>query len=223
MKSLPDNIIIDFDSTVVKHEGMEELARIALADNPDKESILSAVKTLTQMGMEGSISFPDSLTRRLQLFGAKREDVQGLVEFLRGEITPSFHRNADKLKSIRDRIVVISGGFKGWVVPISELLGLHPVRVFANDFLYDDFGNIVGADHGNLLAQEGGKQNVTRNLNLKGDTVVIGDGCTDYSIKEAGLASCFYLFVENTDRDSLREKADVVLYSMDHFFEEFGM
>jgi len=59
--------IIDFDSTFVKKEGLEVLAEVALEGNPKKMPILAQIKKITAAGMEGRLSFKESLSRRLRL------------------------------------------------------------------------------------------------------------------------------------------------------------
>ena len=71
--------IIDFDNTFIKSEGLEELAAIALKNNPQKETILEKIKELTTLGKEGEISFEESLNKRLELLKANRQDVEKLA------------------------------------------------------------------------------------------------------------------------------------------------
>ena len=60
-------LVIDFDSTFVKCEALPELAEICLCDNPQKKLIKEEVEKITDLGMEGKITFPESLKRRLAL------------------------------------------------------------------------------------------------------------------------------------------------------------
>jgi D-3-phosphoglycerate dehydrogenase len=57
--------IIDFDSTFVQVEALEELARIALKGNPRKKEIIAEVEEITNLGIEGRISFTEGLARRI--------------------------------------------------------------------------------------------------------------------------------------------------------------
>lgn len=61
-------LVIDFDSTIIEVETLEELAEEALRDNKNKEEILKQISKITNQGMEGKISFTDSLQKRLSLF-----------------------------------------------------------------------------------------------------------------------------------------------------------
>ena len=61
----PLKIVIDFDSTFTKVEGLDELARIALQGNPKQAEIVGKIKDITDQGMVGAYSFSDSLRDRV--------------------------------------------------------------------------------------------------------------------------------------------------------------
>ncbi|MFM1820249.1 MAG: Phosphoglycerate dehydrogenase, partial [Bacteroidota bacterium] len=52
----PLKIVIDFDSTFTKVEGLDELARIALQGNPKQAEIVGKIKDITDQGMVGAYS-----------------------------------------------------------------------------------------------------------------------------------------------------------------------
>ena len=79
--------IIDFDSTFTKVEGLDELANIALAGNPNREKVVQQIRNLTEMGMNGEISFSEALSRRIKLLNANRSHVELLVDFLMTKIS----------------------------------------------------------------------------------------------------------------------------------------
>lgn len=64
------NFIIDFDSTFVKIESLDLLASIALNGRPDQEERVSKISSITDQGMNGDISFSESLSSRLALLDA---------------------------------------------------------------------------------------------------------------------------------------------------------
>ena len=70
-----------------------------------------------------------------------------------------------------------------------------------------------------LLSKSGGKVNILKELKLRGEVHVIGDGYTDYEIKKEGLANYFYLFIENIKRESVVKSADYLLKSLDQFIK----
>ncbi|ADQ16965.1 D-isomer specific 2-hydroxyacid dehydrogenase NAD-binding protein [Leadbetterella byssophila DSM 17132] len=209
--------LIDFDSTITKVEGLDELAAIALKSDPEGESKVARIKELTDKGMAGELSFSESLTQRLALLKANKSHVDILIEFLKENITDSFDRNRAFLKEFADQILIISSGFKDFIVPIAKHLGLKPENVYANTFIYNETGDIVGVDQSNPLSKTGGKIEVVKFLNLDGHVSVIGDGFTDFEIKKHGLAQRFYAFIENVERSSVTSVADFVIKSLDEF------
>lgn len=209
--------IIDFDSTFTQVEALDELGEISLKDHPDKDKILKEVVELTNSGMEGKSSFTQNLTKRIDLLKANKIHLKPLIEKLRTKVSPSIIRNKEFFKSFSDNILIVSSGFKEFIVPIVTEYNIKEENIYANTFAYDDNGNIVGFDKSNVLCLDKGKIQQLKNLNLKGDVYVIGDGYTDYEIKEAGLANKFYAFTENIERKAVLEKAEHVAPSMDEF------
>ncbi|MDP5120866.1 MAG: phosphoglycerate dehydrogenase [Spirosomaceae bacterium] len=209
--------IIDFDSTFTQVEGLDELANIALAAHPEQATIVAQIRKLTEQGMNGEITFGDALRQRIDLLKAKRSHIDELVTFLSGKITDSFERNKEFLESFAENIIIVSGGFKEFIVPIVSTFGIKPENVYANTFTFDSEDNITGIDEANVLASEGGKVTLVKSMNLDGHVSVIGDGFTDYQIKEAGLANRFYAFTENVHRKKVADKADFVINSLDEF------
>jgi len=215
--------VIDFDSTFTQVEALDVLGEISLANNADKEQKLRKLELLTNQGMEGNISFRESLQQRLDILKAEKKHLPQLIEILKGKISPSFVRNESFFREHRDNIYIISNGFKEFIVPIVKELGIKEENVFANTFIFDDEGKITGFDEENVLSLNGGKVATLKTLDLKGDVYMIGDGYTDYEVKAAGLANKFYAFTENIERDSILDKADHITPSLDEFLYLFKM
>ncbi len=211
------SILIDFDSTFTKVEGLDVLGSISLAARPDRDTVLDEIKIITDRGMAGEISLPESLSLRLQLLHAHRDHLPALVENLTEQVSDSFRRNHEFLAENADRIYIVSSGFREFIVPIVTKWGLREDHVFANSFTFDEAGNIVGCDATNPLAGDKGKVRVVESLGLSGEVLVIGDGYTDYEIREAGLASRFYAFTENVSRAKVLAVADHITPSLDEF------
>ncbi|MEP2771819.1 MAG: phosphoglycerate dehydrogenase [Fulvivirga sp.] len=211
------NFIIDFDSTFTQVEALDVLGEIALSDSPDKSERLKKIKDITDEGMNGSLTFRDSLEQRIKLLNANKNHLPKLVEELKKQVSKSFKRNIDFFDKHRDRVFIVSNGFTDFIVPIVTDYHIKAENVYANSFEFDDNGNIVGYDKDNVLSSNNGKVEQLKRLDLKGDVYVIGDGYTDYEIKAAGLANKFYAFTENVNRDSVTDKADHVTPSLDEF------
>lgn len=211
------NYVIDFDSTFTQVEALDILGEISLSGDKDKTEKLEELKSLTDRGMEGGLSFRESLVQRLKLLNAKKEHLSPLIEILKTKISTSFVRNEAFLIDNKEDIYIISNGFKEFIIPIVESLGLKASHVFANDFVFDGANNIIGFNENNVLSANNGKVEQLKSMDLQGDVYVIGDGYTDYEIKAAGLANKFYAFTENVERDSVLEKADHITPSLDEF------
>jgi D-3-phosphoglycerate dehydrogenase len=209
--------VIDFDSTFTKVEALDMLGELSLVGRPDRDDTLAQIKTITDRGMAGELSFTESLELRIKLLRAHRDQLPALIETLTGKISDSFQRNKEFLAENADHIYVVSNGFREFIVPVVASLGIQADHVLANTFVYDNEGNIVDFDRSNPLSANGGKPQVIRSLHLDGDVYVIGDGYTDYEIRESGAADRFYAFTENVLRPRVVEKADFIAPSLDEF------
>lgn len=209
--------IIDFDSTFTKVEGLDELANIALAGSATQEKVVGQIRSLTEQGMNGEITFSEALAKRIELLKANRSHIEKLVDFLHTQVSESFQRNEKFLREYADHILIVSGGFKEFIVPIVTAMGIKEANVYANTFVFDAEDNIIGVDQGNMLAHANGKVKLLASLNLEGDIYAIGDGYTDYELRSSGLANRFYAFTENVEREKVTAKADHIVPSLDEF------
>ncbi|MBE9585429.1 HAD-IB family phosphatase [Mucilaginibacter sp. JRF] len=212
-----DYFIIDFDSTFTQVEALDELARISLKSHPDRESIYEQIEGLTNLAMEGKLSFSESLQRRVQLLQANRDHLKLLVSHLKKKVSRSFSRNTVFFKNHSDGVLIVSGGFKEFITPVVTEYHIKKENIYANTFVFDDEGNIIGYDRENPLSKEGGKVILLKELNLPGDIYGIGDGYSDFQLKESGLIKKFFAFTENIERKSVAEKADHITPSFDEF------
>ena len=207
--------IIDFDSTIVTVEALDELARISLEHNPEKEKVSQRITDITSQAMEGLIDFPTSLSRRFALFQPTKDDVEKTVLLLKENLTPSLKRNKAFFQKYHEQIYIISGGFTECIWPVVKELGVVQDHILANHFIYDKKGAITGFDKKNPLAQANGKVKAVASLKHTGPICVIGDGITDYQIKEQGKADMFFAFTENVYRKGVAAKADKIIRSFD--------
>ena len=210
-----NHFIIDYDSTFIKVESLDELSKIS---NGDDETINNKISEITNLGMEGKISFSDSLRKRIELIECNKEDIVKTVEILEKKVSDSFKNNISFLKNNAENILIVSSGFHELIEPIVIQYGIKKENIFANKFLYDN-DKVIGYDKKNPLSKSKGKVNILKELKLKGEVHVIGDGYTDYEIKKEGFANYFYLFIENIKRESVVKSADYLLKSLDQFIK----
>jgi D-3-phosphoglycerate dehydrogenase / 2-oxoglutarate reductase len=209
--------VIDFDSTFTKVEAFDALAEISLKDHPELEKIKHQIAEITNQGMDGSISFRESLEKRIHLLAPNKRHLEQLVITLKKQVSESFKRNREFFERFADNIYIISNGFHAFIDPIVTEYGVKPENILANRFHFDEQGNVIGFDKDNPLSANNGKVEQLKRLNLPGDVYVIGDGYTDYEIKHAGLANKFFAFTENVEREKVLDKADHIAPSLDEF------
>lgn len=209
--------IIDFDSTFTQVEALDELARISLKDNPKREAVYEQIEGFTNQAMNGSMSFSDSLAARVKLLEADKTHLKKLVTHLKKKVSKSFSRNAAFFKKHADEVLIVSGGFKEFITPVVKKFHIKKENIYANTFVFNADGKIIGYDATNPLSKEGGKVILIRDLNLQGNLYGIGDGYSDFQLRESGLIKKFFAYTENISRKSVTAKADHVTPSFDEF------
>jgi len=209
--------VFDFDSTLTKVEALDVLAERTLQGNPNKHAILAEIQEITNLGIDGDISFTESLEKRLALIKANKSDLAGLIKELRQEISKSIASNKEFFEKFADDIYVISCGFKEFIDPIVAEYNIPTDRVYANTFKFAADGAIIGFDEKNVLSQHNGKIDCLKQMNLKGEVQVIGDGYSDYVMRQAGIADTFFAYTENVHRNKAADNADYITPNLDEF------
>ena len=209
--------VFDFDSTLTRVEALDVLAEITLKGRPDREEIIREIQHITNLGIDGDISFTESLERRIRMLQANRDHLPQLIEQLRKKISKSISSNKEFFETYASQIFVISAGFREFIVPIVAEYNIPEDRVYANTFEFDEAGNIIGFDETNVLAKHNGKIECLKNLDLDGEVQVIGDGYSDYVMREAGIAHKFFAYTENVHREKAARHADHITPNLDEF------
>jgi len=211
------NFVFDFDSTLTSVEALDVLAEITLVNNPAKDQIIDKIIDITNLGIDGKISFTESLERRIKLLNAKKSDLPILINQLRKKVSVSIERNKEFFEKFSDDIYVISCGFKEFIDDIVKDYNIPTERVYANTFEFDKNEVIVGFDANNVLSTHNGKIQCLKDLGLEGEIQVIGDGYSDYVTREAGVADTFFAYTENVSREKTIENADYITPNFDEF------
>ena len=74
------HFVIDFDSTFTRVEALDVLGEISLKNHKNKSGALKKVKEITDLGMEGKLSFRESLEQRIETLQANKAHLPELVE-----------------------------------------------------------------------------------------------------------------------------------------------
>ena len=198
--------ILDFDSTIISVETLDELASVSLKEDPDKDEKIDEIKSLTEKAMNGEMYFMEALEERIRILDASVDDLKKLSKVLNNKITPSFQSNIDFFKDNAQNTFIVSGGFTELIFSTVKDFGIPKENIFANYFTFDNNNKIIGVDKSQFLAQKLGKVDAVQSLKLNGTVYAIGDGWTDYQIKEVGLADYFIAFTEIVERSKVIKK-----------------
>lgn len=199
--------IFDFDKTLVSVEGLDVLASVSLMKHPHKAKLLAEISRITELGMDGAISFEESLSRRFFHIHPTEKDITAACSILQESISPSVLRNRQFFERHKERIYVVSGGFRELILPVTGIIGIDPIHVFANTLRRDKAAGIIGFDAENPLSRKGGKSWVIRALGGL-NCIIIGDGYTDAEVKISGAADSFVAFTEHIRRERILQEAD---------------
>tara|TARA_B100002052_G_scaffold284457_1_gene296347 strand:- start:2382 stop:3107 length:726 start_codon:yes stop_codon:yes gene_type:complete len=203
------SIIIDFDSTIIKSESFDCLSKIILNQTKNKSEIIKKISNLTNQGMNGEISFEQSMNERLLLLNMNKNHIKSLSLEASEDFDETFIKNLDFFEKLVENIYIVSGGFKEVIEDAFKFISSKSWNIFGNEFKYRG-DSIIGINRKNLLSKNLGKVKLVESLNLSGDVIVVGDGYTDYELKKFNVANYFLCYTRNIKRDKILEYSDLV-------------
>ena len=191
---MPRLIAFDVDSTLLRVESLDTALAAALAALPDPGPARKRLHDITNAGMTGSMALRDSLEARLALAALDRDRVEAVAETLRQRVTPGMRPLLDTLRARGDRLCAISGGFEDLLTPVLTDLGFGRGDIHANSFVWRD-DKVCGLDADCPLSRNGGKAEILEHVS-KGheETIMVGDGMTDFEAFESGAVDRFIGF-----------------------------
>ena len=194
-------LIADMDSTIIKEESLDELARQI---GKEKE-----VSFITNEAMNGRIEFKKALEDRVAILKGNSTDI---LENLKKNININDGaRELVKTMNMNGSItVLVSGGFTFLTEYLKELLGFKHTHANTLQIIQKEFQKfeITGKVEGPILDKKAKLEYLNKyvkkyNLNYK-DTICVGDGANDIEmIKHAGLGVSYY------GKSTLKKEADI--------------
>lgn len=169
------NVVFDCDSTLTFIEGVDEIAKLKGLDEE--------VKRITHQGMNGEISFAESLYRRLSLLKPTRKNVEYLYDLYVHNLIDDVPQLVKALQFLGKEVYIATGGFQPAVEKLAEYLGIDKKNVFGVHLKFGKNEDFVGLRK-NHLTSRGGKKRVLREISKSGQTLFVGDGATDLEAKE---------------------------------------
>ena len=177
-------VVMDMDSTLIRQEVIDELAR--------KYGVFDKVADITHRAMNGELKFDDALRERVALLaGAPESILTDVLEMI--ELTPGAEHLIKVLKRLGYRLAVISGGFIELAEPIRQRLGLD--YAFANQLEIKN-GKLTGKVLGPIVNRQRKAdllESIAQTERIALDQVIaIGDGANDLDmLHRAGLGIAF--------------------------------
>lgn len=169
------NVIFDCDSTLVKIEGLDEIAR--------RKGKFNQVEAITHQGMNGEIPYEVSFRKRwLEIVRPTKEDLKWLGDFYIQNLTPGAVEVLGKLKSEGLNTFILSHVPETSIRILADYLDLPKDNVFAVPVGFNR-ESIMTVPRKFLRKIGGFKNLVIKEIQTAGPTVMVGDGMTDY---EAG-------------------------------------
>ena len=177
-------VVFDCDSTIVKAEVIDELAKVA--------GVSEHVKEMTARAMNGELDFKQAVKERVRLLkGLTVEQLKLLSKTIR--LTPGTEELISTLHFMGYKVAVISGGFSFFTDYLKERLKLD--YVFANELVIEN-GITTGEIKDDIIdAERKGEilKQIAKLEDISVDQVVaVGDGANDrFMLENAGLAIAF--------------------------------
>jgi phosphoserine phosphatase len=191
-------VVMDMDSTLIRIEVIDELARA--------HGVGEEVSKITELAMEGKLDYDQSLRRRVELLaGLDEKVVRNLAANL--PLTEGGETLIEVLKRLGYRVAVISGGFSIAAEALKKRLDLD--YAYSNTLEIKN-GKLTGRVIGPLVnAQRKAEllETIAQAEGLLLDQVIaIGDGANDIlMLEKAGLGIAFRA------KEKLREAADTAI------------
>ncbi len=180
-------LIVDFDSTLITRESLEEVLARARPD------LAEEIREITAMGMDGRIGFKESVEKRLALARPTRAQVEALGREAIAWITPGMEGAWGA-----HEVWIVSGGLLEAVLPVAARLMIPPERVLATGARWSPEGDLLGAE-----IRDKPDQLRPHAATMKRPRILVGDGMTDYEPFRAGLVDHFIAFTANVRRPSV--------------------
>lgn len=221
INSKVDIVIFDFDSTVIAGESLEMVLDTVMKQDPESKEKLREISRITDLGMNGDISFGEALSRRLEIAAPSLSDVEAWCgEHNPGLLSEGFADLVQKLHDQKIKVYILSGGFADVIRPFAMRLGIPSERVFAVEIVWGQDGAFQAVDGRNLMSLS--KLEGARKVREAWDglfTVVVGDGYTDYQLWAGGIADEFIAYTEHVRRQKVVSVAERVVGNMQQLRE----
>jgi phosphoserine phosphatase len=197
-----DAVCFDFDSTLTRLEGIDELAR--------RVGVETTIAPLTALAMDGAVALDEVYSRRLEIIRPDRAAVSWLSVRYLEEMVPGADTTVDALHRAGVAVYIVSGGLREAILPLAAKLGILPERVYAVGIEFGADGLFEDFDRTSPLVKSDGKAVICHALfQDHGAIAVVGDGSSDIAAKTSGAYVIGFGGV--AAREIVRREADIFI------------
>ena len=201
------SVVLDVDSTLCGVEGIDWLAALRGSD------VGARVTELTNQAMRGRIALDAVYGERLALVQPAQYEVEMLANLYVSSLAPGAARAVRRMRDAGRRVVVVSGGVREAILPMTRRLGIPDADVQAVSVRFAANGDYAGFDAASPLATAVGKRTVVEGLALPPRVLAVGDGATDLAIRP--VVDAFAAYTGFVRREAVVQDADLVVETFD--------
>lgn len=207
-------VCFDVDSTVIREEGIDELAQFC---GKGQE-----VARLTKEAMKGSMTFQEALRLRLNIIQPSQQQIREFLKARPATLSPGIKEFVSRLRKANKTVYLITGGFDCIIEPVAEELGIPLDHMFANKLFFHFNGKYAGFDVNQPTSRTGGKGEAINIIRRMSDDTVsvtmIGDGATD--LEASPPADNFIGYGGNVVRDEVRNRAHYFVTDFQQLYKD---
>lgn len=207
-------VCFDVDSTVIREEGIDELADFCGKG--------SEVARVTKEAMGGSMTFQDALKIRLNIIRPSQQQIKEFIKLRPSTLTRNVKRFVEQLKAEGKQVYLISGGFDCLIEPVANELAIPISHLYANKLMFDYNGEYCAFDITQPTSKSGGKAEAIALIRqqYEADTLItmIGDGATD--LEAVPPANYFIGFGGNVVRSEVQKRAQYYVTDFDQLMQQ---
>lgn len=193
-------VVLDFDSTLIDRESLEEILRPRLADRPDLRAKLRAI---TDLGMAGRVSFGESLRRRLAILAPTRAAIRRFSATAHRHLTRGMADLVSDLRARRVGVSIVSGAPRDAILPLARRLRVPAHRVHGVRPRWSRDGRFLGLRPTDPFAKSKALGLARPSKTWSRPRIAVGDGATDLALLRRGVVDHFVAFTEHARRKAI--------------------
>ncbi|XP_055694595.1 phosphoserine phosphatase isoform X1 [Lutzomyia longipalpis] len=194
-------VCFDVDSTVIREEGIDELAAFCGKRNE--------VSRLTREAMQGSMTFQEALRKRLEIINPSQGEIWEFIKTHPSTLSSGLKDFIGYLREHNVEVFLVSGGFDCLIEPVAEQLGIPVENIYANKLFFTYKGDYAGFDTNQPTSRSGGKAEAIAKIKARANETdiitMIGDGATD--LEACPPADYFIGYGGNVVREEVRNRS----------------